>query len=164
MSDSQEKVRPKESAEEAAPPPALKLASPVAAFSEPTDDAPTIISRPVKSQPIIPEDSFAVKLRGRKLAHFELIDPIGVGGMAAVIRAVDTQLDRVVALKILPPEMASDPENIRRFQQEARAAAKLDHENIARVFYFGEDQGLHFIAFEFVEGDNLRALLEKRRQ
>ncbi len=82
--------------------------------------------------------------------------------MAAVIRARDTQLDRLVALKILPPDMASDPENVRRFHQEARSAAKLDHENIARVFFCGEDQGLHFIAFEFVEGDNLRTILERR--
>ena len=58
--------------------------------------------------------------------------------------------------------MAADPENVRRFHQEARAAAKLDHENIARVFFCGEDQGLHFIAFEFVEGENLRTLLERR--
>ena len=101
-------------------------------------------------------------LRGRKLAHFELIEPIGVGGMAAVLRARDTQLDRFVALKILPPEMASDHENVRRFHQEARAAAKLDHENIARVFFCGEDQGLHFIAFEYVEGENLRVILERR--
>src|SRR5258708_39453620 len=82
--------------------------------------------------------------------------------MAAVLRARDTQLDRTVALKILPPEMATDPENIRRFHQEARAAPRLDHENIARVFFCGEDQGLHFIAFEYVEGDNLQTLLEKR--
>ena len=100
----------------------------------------------------------APTLAGRRLGHFELIEPIGVGGMAAVLQARDTQLDRVVALKILPPEMAVDPENVPRFQQEARAAAKLDHENIARVFFCGEDQGLHFIAFEFVEGDNLRHL------
>jgi tRNA A-37 threonylcarbamoyl transferase component Bud32 len=125
------------------------------------DDAPTIISKGVKSGPR-PEDTFAQTLRGRRLSHFDLIEPIGVGGMAAVIRATDTQLDRSVALKILPPEMASDPENIRRFQQEARAAAKLDHENIARVFAFGEDQGLHYIAFEFVEGENLRLILERR--
>src|SRR5205823_13150845 len=97
-----------------------------------------------------------------RLAHFELIEPIGAGGMATVLPARDTQLDRDVALKILPPEMAADPENVRRFHQEARSAAKLDHENIARVFFCGEDQGLHFIAFEFVEGDNLRALLERR--
>src|SRR5438477_9856412 len=82
--------------------------------------------------------------------------------MAAVLRAHDTQLDRDVALKILPPEMAADSESVRRFHQEARAAAKLDHENIARVFFCGEDQGLHFIAFEFVEGENLRTLLERR--
>jgi serine/threonine protein kinase len=128
---------------------------------EPSDDSPTIISR-ARQVPLRPEDALAEMLRGRQLAHFELLDPIGVGGMAAVIRARDTQLDRTVALKILPPEMAADSENVRRFHQEARAAAKLDHENIARVFFCGEDQGLHFIAFEFVEGENLRTLLERR--
>jgi serine/threonine protein kinase len=128
---------------------------------EPTDDTPTVISRTALA-PVRPEEALAAVLRGRYLAHFELLEPIGVGGMAAVIRARDTQLDRTVALKILPPEMAGDPENVRRFHQEARAAAKLDHENIARVFFCGEDQGLHFIAFEFVEGENLGALLEQR--
>src|SRR5207248_1821556 len=87
---------------------------------------------------------------------------IGVGGMAAVLRANDLELGREVALKILPPEMAADPENITRFKSEARAAAKLDHENVARVYFCGEDQGLHFIAFEYVEGVNLRALGDVR--
>jgi tRNA A-37 threonylcarbamoyl transferase component Bud32 len=128
---------------------------------EAADDSPTIISRGAKHLPP-PDESVAAGLRGKRLAHFELLAPIGVGGMAAVIRARDTQLDRIVALKILPPQQARDPESVRRFNQEARAAARLDHENIARVFYCGEDQGLHFIAFEFVEGDNLRMLLEKR--
>jgi serine/threonine protein kinase len=124
------------------------------------DDAPTVIS---KGQPRLSSaEDGPGSLRGRQLAHFELIEPIGVGGMAAVIRARDTQLDRSVALKILPPEMASDAENVRRFHQEARSAAKLDHENIARVFFCGEDQKLHFIAFEFVEGENLRTVLERR--
>ena len=128
-----------------------------------TDDTPTIISRqiPVPATAIQEGESDA-GIRGRRLAHFELIEPIGVGGMAAVLRARDTQLDRFVALKILPPEMAQDAENIHRFHQEARSAAKLDHENIARVFFCGEDQRLHFIAFEFVEGDNLRTILERR--
>jgi serine/threonine protein kinase len=125
------------------------------------NDAPTIISK-APPQPGRVEDTVGGTLRGRKLAHFELIEPIGVGGMAAVIRARDLHLDRSVALKILPPEMAADPENVRRFHQEARAAARLDHENIARVFFCGEDQRLHFIAFEFVEGENLRVLLERR--
>src|SRR5262249_36316038 len=124
---------------------------------EPTDDSPTVIS---KTRP--PADAPDGDLRGRRLAHFELIEQIGVGGMAAVLRAHDTQLDRDVALKILPPDMAADAENARRFHQEARSAARLDHENIARVFFCGEDQGLHFIAFEFVEGDNLRTVLERR--
>jgi serine/threonine protein kinase len=128
-----------------------------------SDDTPTIISKSKSSaaiQTTLP--TLSGGLRGRKLAHFELLEPIGVGGMAAVLRARDTQLDRFVALKILPPEMAQDQENIRRFHQEARAAARLDHENIARVFFCGEDQRLHFIAFEFVEGANLRVLLEQR--
>jgi serine/threonine protein kinase len=125
------------------------------------DDSPTIISK-TPPQPARLDEALAGSLRGRNLAHFELIEPIGVGGMAAVIRARDLQLDRSVALKILPPEMAGDPENVRRFHQEARAAARLDHENIARVFFCGEDQRLHFIAFEFVEGENLRTLLERR--
>lgn len=130
--------------------------------AEPTDDSPTVISKTAPQGAIRPEEQFGGGLRGRRLAHFELIEPIGIGGMAAVLRARDTQLDRLVALKILPPEMAADPENIRRFHQEARSAARLDHENIARVFFCGEDQRLHFIAFEFVEGDNLRTILDKR--
>jgi len=138
---------------------------------QPTDEAPTIISKNPPAQaatataikPMTPEMLLG-SLRGRKLAHFELLEPIGVGGMAAVLRARDTHLDRNVALKILPPDMAHDDENIRRFHQEARAAAKLDHENIARVFYCGEDQNLHFIAFEYVEGENLRTILERRRR
>lgn len=133
----------------------------------PTDDAPTIISKasPIQTSAALAQNEiFTDGLKGRTLAHFELIAPIGVGGMAAVLRARDKQLDRIVALKILPPEMAADPENVRRFHQEARSAAKLDHENIARVFYCGEDQRLHFIAFEFVEGQNLKTLLESRRR
>lgn len=140
-----------------------------------TDETPTVISKtkPIVSpsnqdkiidlgqNPDTPE-AIVAGIRGRRLAHFELIEPIGVGGMAAVIRARDTQLDRFVALKILPPEMAHHKGNVERFHQEAKAAAKLDHANIARVFFCGEDQGLHFIAFEFVEGMNLRTILEQR--
>src|SRR5262245_52316186 len=135
------------------------------ADAAPTDESPTVISKtsPIQAgKPLVSSEALGQGLKGRSLAHFELLEPIGVGGMAAVIRARDKQLDRFVALKILPPEMAGDPENIRRFHQEARAAARLDHENIARVFFCGEDQRLHFIAFEFVEGDNLRVILERR--
>ncbi len=122
-------------------------------------DPPTVISsmRP-KRGPF--DANLGETLAGRKLGQFELIESIGAGGMGAVLKARDLDLGRVVALKILPPDMAADPENIVRFKQEARAAAKLDHDNVARVYHFGEDQGLHFIAFEFVEGDNLRQMME----
>ncbi len=157
---------PREAPGQVPPAPAVPLPADLAADvfagnGDLTDDAPTIISKGVP-HPARVDEALAGTLRGRSLAHFELIEPIGVGGMAAVIRARDKQLDRCVALKILPPEMAADPENVRRFHQEARAAARLDHENIARVFFCGEDQRLHFIAFEFVEGENLRVLLERR--
>jgi hypothetical protein len=125
--------------------------------SPPTDDAPTIVSKNSPRPPGLDNG-----IRGRRLAHFELIEQIGAGGMAAVLRARDTQLDRIVALKILPPDLAGDGDNVHRFHQEARSAAKLDHENIARVFFCGEDQRLHFIAFEYVDGENLRVILEKR--
>jgi serine/threonine protein kinase len=123
------------------------------------ENAPTIIS-PNKQRG---NDAAGVvaALQGKKLGHFELDQPIGVGGMAAVIRAKDLQLGRIVALKVLPPEMAVDPENVSRFKAEARAAARLDHENIARVYFCGEDQGLHFIAFEYVEGIDLRTWLNQ---
>src|SRR5260370_32332692 len=79
-----------------------------------TDDAPTIISNS-KQAPIRFGDLLGSILRGRQLAHFELLEPVGVGGMAAVIRARDTQLDRTVALKILPPDTSTDPEIVKRF-------------------------------------------------
>ena len=85
---------------------------------------------------------------GFRLGHFEVIDAIGAGGMATVLKARDLDLGRIVALKILPPDSARDPDSVTRFKQEARAAAKLDHDNVARVFFCGEDKGLHFIAFE----------------
>ncbi len=98
---------------------------------------------------------------GFRLGHYEVIDVLGSGGMATVLKARDLELGRVVALKILPPESALDPDSVTRFKQEARAAAKLDHDNVARVFFYGEDKGLHFIAFEFVEGETLRTLIER---
>lgn len=132
-----------------------------------TDDQPTIIAPDRSSLPPSPPPPPYVvgespTLAGRKLGNYELIEAVGAGGMAAVIKARDTELGRIVALKILPPDSAQDPETVLRFKQEARAAAKLDHENIARVYSCGEDQGLHFIAFEFVEGTNLRTLIERR--
>jgi len=118
-----------------------------------SDDVATIVSGKIH-QPLPVDD-----MRGRRLAHFEIIEPIGVGGMGAVMKAIDTTLGRLVALKILPPNLATSPEHLDRFQKEARAAARLDHENIAQVYFCGVDAGLHFIAFEFVDGEDLKTLL-----
>ena len=81
--------------------------------------------------------------------------------MGAVYRAQDTRLERMVALKLLPPEQAVDPEVVQRFYQEGRAAAQLDHENIARVYTIGYDAGYHFIAFEYIEGTTIRQRVER---
>ncbi len=83
-----------------------------------------------------------------------------MGGMGAVYRALDTKLDRQVALKLLPPDQASDTEVVQRFYQEGRAAARLDHENIARVFSIGQHDRFHYIAFEYIEGVTVRQRVE----
>lgn len=99
---------------------------------------------------------------GLQLGHFQIEARIGAGGMGAVFHAMDTRLQRAVALKILSPSLSRDETAVQRFQNEARAAARLDHENIARVYFIGEEQGLHFIAFEFITGINLRELIRER--
>ena len=133
------------------------------------DDAPTVITQ--KNGVPQPPGSSVTRMQamgqqplvaGRRLGHYELIEAVGAGGMAAVLRARDLELGRIVALKILPPESARDAESVVRFKQEARAAALLDHENVARVYSCGEDQGLYFIAFEFVEGVNMRVMIDRR--
>ena len=102
--------------------------------------------------------ALAEELTGQTLEHFELSEFIGGGGMGVVFRAYDTRLKRTVALKVLSPEAAAQPDVLKRFRVEAESAARLDHQGIARVFYVGEDRDFHFLAFEFVEGDNLRDL------
>ena len=96
---------------------------------------------------------------GIDLGHSSIEERIGRGGMGAVFRAIDQRLNRVVALKVLTPQQSQDPAAIQRFHNEARAAAQLDHDHIARVHYVGEDRGLHFIAFEFVSGANVRDVI-----
>src|ERR1700722_18007856 len=96
---------------------------------------------------------------GCRLGHFRIEATIGSGGMGAVFRAVDERLDRIVALKVLSHSLSRDTGSIQRFLNEARAAARLDHDNIARVYYVGEDRGLNFIAHEFVTGRTVRDII-----
>ncbi|MDB5384982.1 MAG: serine/threonine protein kinase, partial [Planctomycetaceae bacterium] len=99
---------------------------------------------------------------GVELGHFRIQSAIRSGGMGAVFQALDTRLNRIVALKVLPPSQSRDTSAVQRFRNEAQAAAQLDHDNIARVYYIGEDKALHFIAFEFIRGTNLREIVHQR--
>jgi len=98
-------------------------------------------------------------LEGQQLDHVLLQKFVGGGGMGAVFRAWDTDLHRTVAVKVLSLRQAGDSEGQRRFQTEARSAARLDHPNIARAHYVGEDRGLQYIVFEYIDGTNLRDLV-----
>lgn len=100
-------------------------------------------------------------LVGARLEHYDLVEFVGGGGMGAVFRANDTRLGRTVAVKVLSRDQSSE-ENVRRFRNEAQSAARLDHRYIARVHYVGEDAGLNFIVFEFIEGINLRELVQQK--
>ncbi len=93
---------------------------------------------------------------GSRIAHYEVIASLGAGGMGEVYRARDTRIKRDVALKILPTAMASDPDRIRRFEQEALAAGMLNHPNILVVFDVGTHEGTPFIVSELLEGLRLR--------
>jgi len=92
---------------------------------------------------------------GKVLAHYEIISPLGAGGMGEVYLARDTLLDRLIALKLLPFEISSDAQRLRRFTQEAKAASALNHPNIAHIYELGEADGGRFIAMEYVEGKPL---------
>ncbi len=100
---------------------------------------------------------------GTQLARYEIISMLGAGGMGEVYLAKDLQLRRKVALKMLLPELTRDERDLRRFEHEARAASALNHPNILTVYEFGQADGLHFIASEFVEGSTLRQRIAKGR-
>src|SRR5881398_4138699 len=96
---------------------------------------------------------------GTKLGRYEIRSQIGEGGMGEVYLAQDTKLDRKIALKILPAELAANEDRMRRFVQEAKAAAALNHPNIAHIYEIGEHDGVNFIAMEFIDGQTLREMI-----
>jgi predicted ATPase len=96
---------------------------------------------------------------GTKLGPYEIIAPLGAGGMGEVYRARDARLDRSVAIKILPAAFSADNDRLHRFEQEARSASALNHPNIITIYELGEDGSTHYIAMELVEGKTVRELL-----
>jgi serine/threonine protein kinase/Tol biopolymer transport system component len=98
---------------------------------------------------------------GAKLGRYEIRSQIGVGGMGEVYLAFDLTLDRKVALKVLPEDVASNRQRMQRFVQEAKAVSALNHPNIITIHEIGTEPGAHFIATEFIDGDNLRHSLRR---
>ena len=98
---------------------------------------------------------------GMKLAHYEILAPLGAGGMGEVYRARDSRLDRDVAIKVLPERLAGSAEALARFQREAKALAALSHANLVAIFDVGADQGISFAVMEFLTGETLRKCLDR---
>src|SRR6266705_3582749 len=99
---------------------------------------------------------------GTKLGPYEIVSPVGAGGMGEVYRARDQRLGRDVAVKVLPASFSRDPERLRRFEQEARAAAALNHPNILAVFDIGTHDDSPYLVTELLEGETLRERMESR--
>src|SRR6266699_2506644 len=107
---------------------------------------------------------------GTCVGRYEIRSQVGAGGMGEVYLAADTRLHRKVALKILPADLASNQDRMRRFIQEAQAAAALNHPNIAHIYEIGESggspsvrEGVHFIAMEFIDGATLREKIHREQ-
>ena len=99
---------------------------------------------------------------GRTISHYEIVEKLGEGGMGVVYKARDTHLDRFVAIKVLPPEKVADAERKRRFVQEAKSASALNHPNIITIHDIASDNGLDFIAMEYVPGKALNQLIARK--
>jgi RNA polymerase sigma-70 factor (ECF subfamily) len=105
-------------------------------------------------------DTYAMRLdAGLKLGHYQILAPLGAGGMGEVYRARDARLDRDVAIKVLPKSLASSAEALARFQREAKLLAAVSHPNLVTIFDVGTDRGISFAVMEFLAGETLRDLL-----
>src|SRR5712675_2408674 len=98
---------------------------------------------------------------GTKLGPYEVLGALGAGGMGEVYRARDTRLDRIVAIKILPEHLSSDPGRRARFEREARTISGLSHPNICSLFDIGDQDGIHYVVLEYLEGKSLADRLAK---
>jgi serine/threonine protein kinase len=99
---------------------------------------------------------------GKKLGRYEILSKLGAGGMGEVYRARDLSLGRDIALKVLPERVREDPDRLRRFEQEARAASALNHPNIVTIYDIGQSDGVPYIAMEIVEGHGRQWLANTR--
>ncbi len=98
---------------------------------------------------------------GKTLGHYEILEPLGKGGMGEVYRARDTKLKREVAIKILTEEMSADPDLLARLEREAHLLAALNHSNVATIHALEEEEGTRFLVLELVKGESLKQRLSK---
>src|SRR5262249_40981916 len=98
---------------------------------------------------------------GKTISHYRILEKLGEGGMGVVYKARDTHLDRFVAIKVLPAEKVADPERKKRFVQEAKTASALNHPNIIHIYDIDQQEGIDFIAMEYVQGKTLDQLIPR---
>src|SRR5713101_2598 len=101
-------------------------------------------------------------MTGRTIGHYRILEQLGAGGMGIVYKALDSHLDRFVAIKVLPPEKVANAERKRRFVQEAKAASALNHPNIITIHDIASENGIDFIAMEYVPGRTLDELINRK--
>src|SRR6201991_554509 len=129
-------------------------------YSKAVDPAPTVYGTPSLGSPppVHPTLEAGTVIGGR----YEILEMLGVGGMGEVYKARDLALGRLVALKVIRPELASNPAIIDRFKQEILLSSNVTHKNVIRIYDLGEADGMKFITMEYVEGRDLRAVLHDR--
>lgn len=99
---------------------------------------------------------------GTNIHQYKILEKLGAGGQGTVYKALDTKLDRTIVVKVLPAELTAKTANFKRFQREAQLCSQLDHVNICTIFDFNEDNGVFYIAMQYVEGKNVRQLVNGR--
>ncbi len=134
-------------------------------------DAPTLLDAGKRSGPPSPRPSASsiwqlpALLPGTRLGgRYEILQTIGEGGMGAVYKAEDRELSRTVALKVIRPELASNPDILQRFKQELRLSHQVTHKNVIRIYDLGEGDGVKFITMEYIEGKDLRSLIREKKR